>query len=70
MEFRELDGYYFRVHRNNKWQTICFSDLTEREMKEVMEDMDVEWLKSLAIGLGKTIRNIGDQLNLSTNEED
>lgn len=29
MEFRNLDGIYFRVQRNNKLQFICFSDLTE-----------------------------------------
>ena len=66
MEFRNLDGYYFRVKRDDKWQNICFSDLTEDEMKEVTQNRSVEWLQSLAIGLGKVIRDIGDQLDLTT----
>ena len=70
MEFRNLDGAYSRVQRNNKWQSICFSDLTEEEMKEVMKDKSNEWLQSLAIGLAKTLRNIGDQLDLSMEESE
>lgn len=70
MEFRNLDGIYFRVQRDNKWQDICFSDLTEEEMKEVMKNKSNEWLQSLAIGLAKTLRNIGDQLDLSMEESE
>lgn len=70
MEFRNLDGIYFRVQRNNKWQSICFSDLTEKEMKEVIKDKSNEWLQSLAIGLAKTLRNIGDQLDLYMEESE
>lgn len=65
MEFRELDGYYFRIKRNDKWMNICFSDLTESEMKEMLENRSADWLKSLCMGLGKRIREIGDELNLS-----
>lgn len=70
MEFRNLDGIYFRIQRDNKWQSVCFSDLTEDEMKEVMKNKSNKWLQSLAIGLGKTLRNIGDQLDLSMEEFD
>lgn len=69
MEFRELDGFYFRIERNGKWQSICFSDLTEDEMREVTKNKSVDWLQSLVIGLGKTIRDIGDQLDLSCKQE-
>lgn len=61
---RNLDGYYFRVKRNDKWENICWSDLTEAEMNELIANKSNEWLKSLCIGLGKTIKEIGDQLNL------
>lgn len=70
MQFRNLDGIYFRVQRDSKWQSICFSDLTEEEMKEVMKDKSNEWLQLLAIGLAKTLRNIGDQLDLSMEESE
>ena len=62
---RNLDGVYFRIKRDGLWQNICFSDLTEKEMEEVMKDRSEEWLRSLCKILGKTIRNIGDQLDIA-----
>ena len=61
---RNLDQSYFRVFREGKWQNICFSDLTEDEMKEQLEDRNEEWYKNMIIHLAKTIRNIGDELDL------
>ena len=61
---RNLDGVYFRMKRDNKWQNICFSDLSDNEMEEVMQDRPVEWLKSMCKILGHTIRDIGDQLDI------
>ena len=61
---RNLDGIYFRIKRNNKYESICFSDLTEDEMDEVLKDRDVKWLKSLAKMLGRTIREIGNQFDI------
>ena len=62
---RGLDGYYFRIKRDGKWQPACFSDLTEEEMMQVLEDKDEEFLRSLCVGLGKRIRFLGDELGLS-----
>ena len=67
---RELDGVYFRIKRDNKWQNICFSDLTEEEMKEVMQNKSVEWLQSLAIRLGQVIRTMGDQFDIVMSKDD
>lgn len=61
---RDLDGYYFRIKRDGKWQPACFSDLTEEEMKQVLEGKDEEFLRRLCIGLGQRIRFIGDELDL------
>ena len=61
---RRLDGIYFRVQRDDKWGNVCFSDLTQKEMERVMENRDVDWLKSMCIQLGKTIRRIGDELDI------
>ena len=44
---RNLDGVYFRVKRGNKYESICFSDLTEVEQDEVMTGRSEEWLKSM-----------------------
>ena len=62
---RNLDGVYFRIKRDDEWQNICFSDLTDDEMEEVMKDRPIEWLQSLCKILGKTIRDIGDQLDIT-----
>ena len=61
---RNLDGVYFRINRDNEWQNICFSDLSDDEMEEVMQNRTDTWLKSMCKILGKTIRDIGDQLDL------
>lgn len=61
---RELDGIYFRVKRNNRWNNICFSDLTENEMNEIMKDKNIDWIKSLCIVLAKMLRHIGDEFDI------
>ena len=62
---RNLDGVYFRINRDDTWQNICFSDLSDDEMEEVMKDRPVEWLQNMCKILGKTIRDIGDQLDIA-----
>lgn len=44
---RELDGCYFRVKRDGKYEPICFSDLTKEERDTILEGRDAQWLKSL-----------------------
>lgn len=61
---RNLDGIYFRVKRDEKWDNVCFSDMTEDEMEDVMNNRDIDWLKSMCVQLGKTIRRIGDELDI------
>lgn len=61
---RNLDGIYFRIKRKDKYEDVCFSDLTEDEMNEVLKDRDIKWLKSLAKMLGRTIREIGNQFDI------
>ena len=61
---RNLDGVYFRVQRDGKWDNVCFSDMTQDEMEDVMNNRDIDWLKSMCIQLGKTIRDIGDQFDI------
>lgn len=65
---RNLDGCYFRVNRNEKWQNVCFSDLTEEEQNEVLKDKGIEYLKSLCIRLASTIKTIGEEFDIITND--
>ena len=64
IESRDLDGSYFRVKRNGKWQNISFSDLTESEMYEVIDSKGMMWLRNMCVFLGQTIRKIGDEFDL------
>lgn len=61
---RNLDGVYFRIKREDKWCNVCFSDLTDSEKVEVMQNKDETWLKSLCITLGNSIKRIGDELDI------
>ena len=51
---RDLDGIYFRVKRGKRWESVCFSDLSDEEMDKVLEGHSVEWLKSTCKILGRT----------------
>lgn len=64
VEFRDLDGSYFKVKRNGKWKNISFSDLTESEMYEVIDSKGMMWLRNMCVFLGQTIRKIGDEFDL------
>lgn len=57
---RGLDGLYFRIGKEN----ICFSDLSDEQMDEVMKGRNEEWLKCLCKILGDIIYEIGEQFDL------
>ena len=61
---RNLDGVYFRVQRDGKWQNICFSDLTIEERDVVCENHSADWFKSLAYHLADVIKDIGDEFDI------
>lgn len=64
MQKRNLDGVYFRVNRDGKWDNICFSDMTKEERNKVMENRDSGWLQSMCQILADTIINIGEQFDI------
>lgn len=61
---RNLDGIYFRVERDGKWQNLCFSDLTEDEQRKVLKDKSPDFVLQMALNMAARLREIGDQLNL------
>lgn len=67
---RDLDGIYFRVKRDGKWDNVCFSDLTDEEMDVVLEGRDTEWLKSVCKILGRTIKRIGDKFDICCGDKE
>jgi len=52
------------------YQTICFSDLTEEEMLEVMKNKDIDWIRQLAIILGNKLYEIAEQFDIYQGEDD
>lgn len=64
---RNLDGCYFRVKRDGKYEPICFSDLTEEEREEIATmngGRSAEWWKNLCYHLADRLKNLGDQLDI------
>lgn len=56
----DLDGIYFRVERNGKWQSLCVSDLTPDELKSVTKDWDCNQLTIVAKELSCTLKELFD----------
>lgn len=61
---RKMDGFYFRVERDGKWDNICFTDMTVEEINEIIGERDKDWWKSLALGLKQVINHVADQFNI------
>lgn len=64
VELRNLDGVYFRVKRNDEYKSVCFSDLTDTEMDEVLKGREDNWLRGLCKILGNSLRELGDQFDI------
>ena len=61
---RNLDGIYFRVERDGKWQTLCFSDLTEDEQRKVLKDKSPDFVLQMALNMAVRLREVGDKFDL------
>ena len=65
---RNLDGVYFRVVRDGKHTSCCFSDLTESKQNRIMAEYNAEQLRQLCRCLCSSLRQIGDALDLVCDE--
>lgn len=61
---RNLDGVYFRIKRDGKFENICFSDLTDSEMDEILKTRDAEWCRSMCKILAHTLKDIGEEFGI------
>ena len=52
------------MKRDGQRKPVCFSDMTEEEMDFILKDQDETWLRNMCKILGRTIRQIGDELDL------
>mgnify|MGYP000277714528 FL=1 len=61
---RNLDGCFFRVRRREKYEDLCFTDLTRDEQEELLKDKSPEFIVELTLHLAATLRQIGDEFDL------
>ena len=69
---RNLDGVYFRVERDGKWENVCYSDMEQKEREEVVAARIAErtpeersaWWRSLADHLADQLYYMGEQLGV------
>ena len=63
---RNLDGVFFRAKdENGKWNSVCFTDLSEQSQKDATNERTNEWLQSLVLSLANSLRTIGDEFDIS-----
>lgn len=60
MKKRNLDGCFFRVLRDGKWENACFTDLTTEERELVCMDRSADWLKSLLFHIADKLQEVGE----------
>ena len=69
---RNLDGVFYRVKRGGRWCTVCFSDMTPDERREVIYDrmsekpMDeqVGYYRRLAELMADQLYSMGEQMGV------
>ena len=69
---RNLDGVYFRVERDGKWENVCYSDMEQQEREEVVAariadrtpEAQAAWWRSLADHLADQLYGMGEQLGV------
>ena len=61
---RNLDGIYLRIKRNEKYEAVCLSDMTEEELEANLREDKGAWLKCAVIHLALTLHEIGEMCDL------
>lgn len=63
---RNLDGIYFRVQRDGKWTNRCFTDLTDKEQEDLLNNHkdNPTFLISLAKEIAQEYRMMASALNV------
>lgn len=71
MNRRNLSGIYIfhKFEGEDSREPTCFEDCPEEKQDEWLNSLDPEAVKNLAKSLGRTLRAIGDQFNISTPED-
>ena len=70
---RNLDGVYFRVERDGRWQNVCYSDMTADERDEIARkraehdtpEQQAQWWRSMADILADALYDMGEQFGIA-----
>jgi len=70
---RNLDGVYFRVKRDGKWQNVCYSDMTADERDEIARkraehatpEQQAQWWRATADILADALYDMGEQFGIA-----
>lgn len=57
---RNLDGIYAKIRRGNMVQAVCLSDMTDKELDEVLKDKCESYLRGAVKHLAKMLKEVGD----------
>jgi hypothetical protein len=71
MRRRGLSGIYIfhKFEEEERREPTCFEDCPEEKQDEWLDSLDPEAVKNLAKQLAKTLREIGDVFDISTQED-
>lgn len=58
---RNLDGYYYRVKRDDRWQSVCLSDMSDAELCEVLRFLRRKDLEAIVRGLANRLYQVGER---------
>lgn len=63
-----LSGVYFRYQdkETGKYENCCFEDLPRDKQEEYCKNRSVEWLTGMVLALADTLKQVGDEFGLTT----
>lgn len=63
-----IDGIYFRVYRDGKYQDISFCGLTEEEIAKVTDGNDGAFWKGVAMHLREVLNDLCEEFGIEVTE--
>lgn len=66
---RNLDGIFYRVKRDGKYEDVCFSDMTLDEIDEVIGERPATYWKNVALHLKDRLNLIGETFEFVVNDD-
>ena len=67
---RHLDGIYYRVQRNGKWESVCLSDMTKEERRPFLESLHKDGVIRCVDHLCDCLKDIGDAFDVSRDPDE